>query len=262
MVVEVLWLGSDGVTVNFAAYSQLVSRNAGVLRVTEELSSGQEVTLRRLQYSDIWKTTRARVGGEIDRDSQGFLYAFRVLDAGSDFWNVELPAPERTEDTLARLFMECSVCHGREVMLLKPMEVRSFEMRRCIARMCSICSAPSIWIEAEGETRSIQMDRVDTQLEKQFLPARASARLKARLMACIRQRGYDEEAVCEDLSEGGVSFRSRSQYQEGSRIEIAVPFKPGTKAIFVPARIVSSVPLRGVGLFRHGVSYLKGPSES
>jgi hypothetical protein len=261
MVVEVLWSGSDGVTVNSPAHTQLVSRNVGVLHLMEELPSGQEVTLRR-PYSDEWKTTRARVGGEIDRDSKGFLYDFRVLEAASDFWNVELPAPERTGDALARLFMECSVCHGREVVLLTPVEVRSFEMRRCIARMCSLCSAPSIWIEAEGETQLIQRDRVDTELEKQFLPARASARLKARLMACIRQRGYDEEAVCEDLSEGGISFRSRSQYAEGSRIEIAVPFRPGTKAIFVPARIVSSVQLSGVGLFRHGVSYLKGPSES
>jgi hypothetical protein len=261
MVVEVLWSGSDGVTVNSPGSTQLVSRNIGVLHLMEELSLGQEVTMRR-PYSDVWKNTRARIGTEIDRDSEGFLYTFRVLEPGSDFWNVELSAPERTEDALARLFMECSVCHVREVVPLKPVEVRSFELRRCIARLCSQCSAPSIWIEAEGETQLRQMDRVDTTLEKQFLPTRASARLKARLMACIRQRGYDEEAVCEDLSEGGVSFRSRSQYEEGSRIEIAVPFKPGTKAIFVPARIVSSVPLRGVGLFRHGVSYLKAPPES
>jgi hypothetical protein len=255
------WLGNDGVAVDFPAYTQLVNRNIGILRLTEKLSSGQEITLRRRQYNDIWKSTRARVGSEIDCDSEGFLYAFRVLEPGSDFWNVEFPAPERTEDALGRLLMECSVCHGREVVSLKPVEVRSFELRRCIARMCSLCSAPSIWIEAQEETQLIQMDRVDTKLEKQFLPARTSARMKSRLLACIRQRGYDEEAVCEDLSQGGVSFRSRTQYAEGSRIEIAVPFRPGTKAIFVPGRIVSSVPLRGVGLFRHGVSYLKNAPE-
>jgi hypothetical protein len=68
--------------------------------------------------------------------------------------------------------------------------------------------------------------------------------------------------VCEDLSESGISFRSRSQYAQDSSIEISVPFTPGTKAIFVPGRIVFSAPVRGAGLFRHGVSYLKSSSES
>jgi len=262
MVVETSWLGSDGVAVDFPAHIQLVSRNVGVLRLTEKLSSGQEITLRRRQYSNVWKSTRARVGGEIDHDSEGLLYTFRILEPGSDFWNVELPAPERTEDALGRLLMECSVCHRREVVPLKPVEIRSFEVRRCIARICSLCSGPSIWIEAQPETQLRQMEQIDTKVETQFLPARTRARMKSRLLACIRQRGYDEEAVCEDLSEGGVSFRSRTQYAEGSRIEIAVPFRPGTKAIFVPGRIVFSVPLRGAGLFRHGVSYLKSPPES
>jgi len=45
-------------------------------------------------------------------------------------------------------------------------------------------------------------------------------------------------AVCEDLSKGGLSFRSRNQYPEGTRAEVAVPFTPGAGAIFVPIRIV------------------------
>lgn len=261
MVVETSWLGSDGVAVNFPAHIQLVSRNVGVLRLTENAHSGQEITLRRRQYDDVWKSTRARVGDEIERDSEGYLYTFRVLDPDSDFWNVELPAPIRTEDALGRLLMECSVCHKREVVPLKPVELRSFEVRRCIARTCSQCSVPSIWIEAQPETQLIQMEEADTKLETQFLPARTSARMKSRLLACVRHMGYDEEAVCEDVSEGGISFRSRTQYAEGSRIEIAVPFRPGVKAVFVPGRIVFSAPVRGVRLFRHGVSYLKSSSE-
>jgi hypothetical protein len=261
MVVETSWLGSDGVAVNSPAHVQLVSRKAGVLRLTENIPSGQEITLRR-QYNDAWKSTRARVGERMESDSEGYLYAFRVLEADSDFWNVELSVSKGVEDALGRLLMECSVCHTREVVPLNPVELRSFEVRRCIARNCSQCSAPSIWIEEQPEMQFIQMEKVDTNRETQFLPARTTARMKSRVLACIRQRGYDEEAVCEDLSQGGVSFRSRTQYAEGSRIEIAVPFRPGVKAIFVPGRIVSSVALRGVGLFRHGVSYLKDHSES
>jgi PilZ domain len=262
MVIEASWLGSEGVAVNFPAHLQLVSRNIGVLRLTEKAPSGQEITLRRRQYEDIWKSSRARVGNEIERDSDGYLYALRVLEPDSDFWNLELSVPKGTEDALGRLLMECSVCHSREVVPLNPVELRSFEVRRCIARTCSGCSGPSIWIEAQPETQLIHMEEADSKLETQFLPARTSARMKSRLLACVRQLGYDEEAVCEDLSEGGASFRSRTQYAEGSLIDIAVPFRPGVKAIFVPGRIVFSVPLRGVRLFRHGVSYLKNQPET
>jgi hypothetical protein len=44
-----------------------------------------------------------------------------------------------------------------------------------------------------------------------------------------------ECSFCEDLSKGGLSFRSRNQYPEGSCLEVAVPYTPGTGAIFVPS---------------------------
>jgi PilZ domain len=148
--------------------------------------------------------------------------------------------------------MECSVCHLPEVVSLNAVDLKSFEERRCIARICNLCSAPSIWIEARPETQSTQTERGET--EEQFLPARTDPRIKSRLVACIRHRGHDEEVVCENLSEGGVSFRSRTQYAEGSQVEIAVPFRPGTRAIFVRGRIVFSLPVRSAGLFRHGAA--------
>ena len=160
---------------------------------------------------------------------------------------------------LGRLLMECSVCHLPEVVSLSAVELKSFEERRCIARVCNLCGSPSIWIEAQPETQSRQTEQVDTELEEQFLPARTDPRIKLRLVACVRHRGHDEEAVCENVSEGGVSFRSRTRYAKGSQIEIAVPFRPGTRPIFVRGRIVFSLPVRGAGLFRHGVAYINLP---
>jgi hypothetical protein len=160
---------------------------------------------------------------------------------------------------LGRLLMECSGCHLSEVVSMNAMELKSFEERRCVARACKLCGAPSIWIEAKPETQSKPTEQVDTELEQQFLPARTDPRIKSRLMACIRHRGHDEEVVCENLSEGGVSFRSRTRYAEGSQVEIAVPFRPGTRPIFVRGRIVFSLPMRGAKLFRHGVAYINLP---
>src|SRR6516225_4723952 len=85
-------------------------------------------------------------------------------------------------------------------------------------------------------------------------------RVKARVLACIRRRGFQEEVVvCEDLSKGGISFRSRNQYAEGSRLEVAVPYTPGAGAIFVPIRIVFSQRITSAGLFRHGAAYVRPP---
>src|SRR5580692_3288551 len=100
-------------------------------------------------------------------------------------------------------------------------------------------------------------------VEERVIPRRNRTRVKARVLACIRRRGFQEEvAVCEDLSKGGISFRSRNQYPEGTRVEVAVPFTPGSAAIFVPIRIVSSQAIPAAGLFRHGAAYVRPPLDS
>jgi len=46
-----------------------------------------------------------------------------------------------------------------------------------------------------------------------------------------------------------------------TRVEVAVPFTPGSSAIFVPIRIVFSQPIVSAGLFRHGAAYIKPPID-
>ncbi len=262
MPVEASWFGSGGIAVKRTAHTLLVSRNGGVLRLADKLPVGQELTLRRQQDGDVWKSTRARVLAEIDREPEGFLYAFHILEPRTDFWDIDFPAPSRAEDAVARLLMECSFCQRREVAYLTPLELKSFEMRKCVARVCTHCSTPSIWIEALPEMPPATVKTADAQPDPHINPRRKRTRIKARVLACIRRRGFEEEiAVCEDLSKGGLSFRSRNQYPEGSRVEVAVPFTPGSSAIFVPIRIVFSVPLPGVGLFKHGAAYVRNPPD-
>jgi hypothetical protein len=83
-------------------------------------------------------------------------------------------------------------------------------------------------------------------------------RIPTRASAGIREMGLPEEiVVCENLSRGGLSFRSRKHYLRGSRIEIALPYSPGSGNIFVPARIVRVERLQG--LFRYGAAYISPP---
>src|SRR5256885_6612098 len=227
MPTEAPWFSPAGLAVTRPAQPLLVSRHGGVLRVAENLTTGQELTLRRLHDSDGWKSTRARVLAEFDRDADGFLYAFVLLEPRDDFWGIDFPAPHTAEDALARLLMECSFCQRREVVYLNELQLKSFEVRKCVARLCTHCDAPSIWIEAQSQIKQDGMPRPVPQ--ERVNPRRTKPRVRARVLACIRRRGFQEEvAVCEDLSKGGLSFRSRNQYPEGTRAKVPFPFTPST----------------------------------
>jgi len=260
MPVEASWVAQSGVAMRHMAQTLLVSRNGGVLKLSEKLAAGQELTLKRQREGDQYKTARARVMAEVDHEADGFIYAIHILEPRVDFWDIDFPAPHKGEEALARLLMECSFCQRREVVYLNEPEVKSFEIRKCVARHCKHCDTPSIWIEAQTEWKAQEPQH--PPMEERVVPRRNRTRVKARVLACIRRRGFQEEiAVCEDLSKGGISFRSRNQYEEGSRVEVAVPYTPGSSAIFVPIRIVFSQPIASAGLFRHGAAYIRLPLD-
>jgi len=260
MPVDASWLGSDGVVVRQPAQTLLVSRNGGVIRLQGKLMQGQELTLKRQLDGDLTKTARARVVAEIDSEPEGFLYAIHILDLRSDFWDIEFPSPAKPNEALARMLMECSFCQRREVVYLNEPELKSFEIRKCVARLCKHCESPSIWVESQSELPREPLLGTRAPMEERVIPRRNRTRVKARILACIRRRGFQEEiAVCEDLSKGGIAFRSRNEYPEGTRLEVAVPFTPGSGAIFVPIRIVFSQHIPSAGLYRHGAAYLRPP---
>ncbi len=258
--VEASWTDSSGSQVRVPAQTLLISRNGGVIRLAEKIFPGHEIILHRKLEGDQTKSARARIMAEIDREPDGFIYAVAIQDTRLDFWEIEFPSPHRAEEALARMLMECSFCQRREVVYLNEMELKSFEVRRCVARLCKHCDSPSIWIEAHSEAKTQETLPGRSAVEERLLPRRNRTRVKARVLACIRRRGFQEEvAVCEDLSKGGISFRSRNKYAEGTRLEVAVPYTPGAGAIFVPIRIVFSQPIAAAGLFRHGAAYLRPP---
>src|SRR5947209_2308980 len=171
MSVEASWVSSAGATITQNAETLLVSRNGGVLRLTEKLSMGQELHLRRSLDGDQWKNTRARVVAEIDQDPPNhFLYAVHILDPRADFWDIEFPAPHKGEEALARLLMECSFCQRREVVYLNEIQLKSFEVRKCVARHCRHCDSPSIWIESISEAANVEGNGARPASEERVVP--------------------------------------------------------------------------------------------
>jgi PilZ domain-containing protein len=87
---------------------------------------------------------------------------------------------------------------------------------------------------------------------------RKHPRVKVDYSACVRVPGRADDVVqCEDMSKGGLRFKSRQRYYAQSLIEVAVPYQSGQPAIFVPAQIVFVEELPEQRLFRCGVQYLK-----
>jgi hypothetical protein len=85
---------------------------------------------------------------------------------------------------------------------------------------------------------------------------RKHMRVRVNFTACIKlPQGATDIVECENMSKGGLCFRSRRQHAPGSTIEIAAPFSPGTAAIFVPATIRRAEPLGDGRFFRYGVAY-------
>ena len=85
---------------------------------------------------------------------------------------------------------------------------------------------------------------------------RKHARTKVNFKARIRRAdGSDDVVACEDMSRGGIRFKSQRQYFEKAMIEVAVPYAPGDSAIFVPAQIAWVVELPEQKMWRCGAAY-------
>ena len=115
--------------------------------------------------------------------------------------------------------------------------------------------------EEPGETAATAVPEVTTPrpLEKKLAPLdnrRKHPRTKVSYKACVRRSGFPDDIVtCEDMSRGGICFRSRKQYFERTAIEVAVPYSPGSNAIFVHAEIAWVQELPKEKQFRCGVAY-------
>ena len=87
---------------------------------------------------------------------------------------------------------------------------------------------------------------------------RKHPRVRVTYSACIRHPEREDDIVaCEDMSKGGLRFKSHTRYHVQSLIEVAVPYAPGQPAIFVSAKIAFVEELPEQRLFRCGVQYLK-----
>jgi len=89
-------------------------------------------------------------------------------------------------------------------------------------------------------------------------------RIKVNFTGCVRnQHGSEEDmVVCENISRGGLCFKSSRCYDKTAAIEVAAPFTPGSPDIPVSARIVYVQELPEEKMFRYGAQYLHPVKDS
>src|SRR5438128_11470286 len=89
-------------------------------------------------------------------------------------------------------------------------------------------------------------------------------RIKVNFTGCVRnQHGSEEDmVVCENISRGGLCFKSRRCYDKTAAIAVAAPYTPGSPDIPVSARIVSVQELPAAKMCRYAARYLHRVRDS
>ena len=235
----------------------LVSRHGAAITLSYALATDQEMTIR---CPDLNTEAEARVVGLIGAESKELIYGVALLDPASTPWNIDFPALTGSEEVLARILMLCSSCQTLEVMHLDEIDVQVFEANRRIQRFCKTCLGTTAWKYMAKDSvcpRGTSPDKAIPHELIQRTPRekRKHNRIKTSISACIRQLGFPDESVaCENLSRGGIRFRSSRLYATDSRIEVAVPFLNEGVNIFVPSHIVHVQ--EQDGFFSIGAAYI------
>jgi len=267
MAIPIRVSGADesGVKFEVDARTVILSRNGATIVLRQNLQPDQEV---RIRYPRRAKEAVFRVVGRIGGESEGFVYGVAQLDPATDLWGIGFPPVSDAKRVVGRLLMECSQCRFQEVAYLNELEVQVFQANQAVTRPCEKCRAATLWKGVRSEYPSPGgappgpgAEAVEPTLMPQpsTVGRRRNTRVNARLLACIRQAGFSDEVVMtENMSRGGLCFRSTKAYVQGSPVEVAVPFAAGGANIFVPARIAHTMQKPGDNYRRIGVAYVQG----
>lgn len=276
--IAILLVGSDleGKVFSEQTKTVVLSRHGAGIVSQHKLVPEQELVLRRL---DTNSETEIRIVGQIGSQSGNHTYGAAFLDPEIDFWGIKFPSLTDSEIRASRSLLECSGCKGREAVDQSDLAADVLAINEGIVRFCKNCGSSTFWkrasvgagdksdwsqpLQAQQPSSSANQEAMEAESapapKTAVLPEnrRKYVRTKVSCKACIRQTGQTlDVAVCEDMSRGGLRFKSRKRYFERSMIEVAAPYTPGTQSIFVNARIVFVQELPEEKLFRCGVQYL------
>jgi len=271
LLLEVDGVDSSGHSFKTAGRTMLISRHGAVIVLDQVVETNAEMTIRRRAPGETYRQGLVKVIGLFGQEHDGKIYGVSLIHPEQDIWGVEFPELSESDETVARMLLECSFCRSREVAHLGEIELKGFEINRGTARNCKTCGMPTIWVQAVHEMAMGRADRFQTDVDPAPTPRnyaipsappvpavkKPSGRVKTRLSACVRKQGLNEEpAVCEEISKSSVAIRCRQRFEYDTRLDISVPYTPGTANIFMPGKVTHVEEVRA-GLYRHEIEYIK-----
>ena len=285
----ILLVGSDMVGRVFSekTHTVVLSRHGAGIISEYVLSAEQELILRLMETS---KEAEVRVVGQLAAQEGKYIYGVAFVDANLDFWGIDFPPPTDSEKAEGRKIVECSSCKSKERVEHSEVEADVFTINEGVIRYCKRCGSSTMWRlpsgndaeagddvqeteplpapslvaapieQPEGSPTSVALEPVTPSPATAPAPQenrRKHVRTKVSCKACVQSDNRSSDIVtCEDMSRGGLRFKSRKRYTENERIEVAVPYVAGSQNIFVPARVVFVQELAKEKFFRCGVAYL------
>ncbi len=259
-------IGADLSGEHFVEQSRtvLVSRHGATIIISRKLAPELELIVRCPGTS---KEALIRVVGQVGGQHDSYVYGLSLMDQNFDLWNIRFPSLSEAESAVGRILLECSACKNREIVYMDEIEAEVYEANLCLQRRCSRCGGSTIWRWVPKELHEVLQTSAPAEpaaahdaadAPTPVVSRRKNLRIRSNLRVCIRQPGFDDLVVkSEDVSRGGMCFKSTNGYFLGSRIEVAIPYSAGAANIFVPARIVYAQKLPEEGVVKYGVSYLK-----
>jgi hypothetical protein len=252
--IEIRGTDVKGQTFSERATTVVLSRHGATILSKQMLAPDHRVVIRHLSTG---KESECRVVGQLGGQSGGYIYGVALLDPTLNLWGIGFPPLAESEKAVGRALLQCEGCGNPEVVYLDELEVEVFTANRSISRPCGSCQRATLWSAAYRETARDGGRPPVPSSGPRASNERKQTRVTTKLTACIRQAGFDDDVVAtENISRGGLCFRSRRLYHPGSLIQVAVPYSSGAANIFVSARVVYAVEIPSEGLSKHGATYI------
>ncbi len=259
--VAILLIGSDAQGKDFMEQTKTVvlSRHGAGVVSMHKLSVEQEMTMVDSARD---KEAVIRVVGQIGVEDDSYTYGVAFLDPDIDFWG-EFPSGTDTETSACRLKLQCCFCGRHEVIDPGALESDVYAIHGGIVRHCKPCNTSTLWKQTfvEVPDESPVPEAIPASSEPSPAPfknRRQHVRTKVSFTASVRDEDFGGDIVlCENVSRGGLCFKSTRRYYKTASIEVAAPYSPGSVHIPVPAQIVYVQELPEEKMFRYGVQYVQ-----
>lgn len=279
--IPILLVGSDieGKIFSEQTNTVVLSRHGAGILSAYKLSAEQELIVRSLVTN---KEADVRVVGQLGARGERYTYGVAFIDQNIDFWGIEFPPVSQAEKEANRVLLQCASCKAREVVQQSDLESDVYLVNEGIIRFCKKCGSSTLWkrpVADDDEPVIPETPQVLAAVASSIpgkpepvadpKPAprpenrRKHVRTAVNFTACVRTFAFGDDIVtCEDISRGGLCFKSRKPYDVKTEIEVAAPYSAGTQNIFVRGQIVHVEELSEEKSFRCGVAYAGNPKKS